>query len=173
MSAARDSCHMCSNQLLPCCAAPPQNTLLLPPTAHADDYVFSSRQLDIDSQKLARFGQTKIPAKALCVYLTLRDAAITAPEDMPYIRCSMTVINHANRDNDIKQGACARRLHAHECPSTTANQRRAVTMQCSVLCRCLYINHMEPVHVINSPRCYKYPTQVNEICDMHIIQLPR
>ena len=64
-------------------------------------------------------AQTKTPAKVLRVFLWFCDADITATQDMPYIRCRTTIINHANRDRDITQGACPTRtwnLHAHECP---------------------------------------------------------
>lgn len=47
----------------------------------------------------------KKPVKSLYVYLTLRDADIIAPEDMPYVRCRMTIINRANRNRNVTQGA--------------------------------------------------------------------
>lgn len=88
--------------------------------------IFSFRQLDIDAQMPALYVATKNPTKGLCVYLTLRDADILAPEDMPYVRCAiMTVNNHANRENDIMEGAYARQLHPQRCHWSARSTARA------------------------------------------------
>eukprot|EP00892_Ulva_mutabilis_P000577 jgi/Ulvmu1/1051/UM105_0007.1 len=58
--------------------------------------------LDIDAQAKGSFVQPRTEtAKVIAVYLTLRDAAVLPPGDMPYVACRVSALNHATGTDDI------------------------------------------------------------------------
>lgn len=70
------------------------------------DNPITCRHLEIQAQALTAFSPDSV--ESIKLFLTLHEAALLAPGDLPYVSCTLSVMNHATRCEDVLSGAAGK-----------------------------------------------------------------